>query len=116
MTADPAPELVALASIEDVESALDADTTTILFKHSPICGTSSRALRQVKAFARDNPQVRVHIVDVVNDRTISRYVAERLGIRHQSPQAIVIRDGRPSWNGSHFRVSARALQREVDRP
>lgn len=112
----PGPLLRPLESVEDVESVLGAGTTTVIFKHSPLCGTSSRALRQVTAFAGDNRDIPVHLVDVVNDRPISRYIAERLGIRHQSPQVIVIRDGRPAWNGSHFRVSVRALQREIDRP
>jgi bacillithiol system protein YtxJ len=88
----------------------------VLFKHSPLCGTSSRALRQVARFAAERPETPVFMVDVVENRDVSRYITEKFGIRHQSPQVIVTHDGAPTWNGSHFRVSMRAIRREVDRP
>ena len=35
--------------------------------------------------------------------------ATRLGVRHETPQAIVLRDGKPVWKASHFRITADAL-------
>ena len=42
-------------------------------------------------------------------RELARAVAERCGIAHESPQAIVFRDGSPVWHGSHGEVVATAL-------
>ncbi|MFQ5747743.1 MAG: bacillithiol system redox-active protein YtxJ [Gemmatimonadota bacterium] len=104
-----------LANDAEVEEMLDRETA-VLFKHSPICGTSARARRQVERFVARNPDTPVYVLDVLEARDLSRRVAERFGIRHESPQAIVLRRGAPIWTGSHFRITARALQREVRRP
>ncbi len=104
-----------LLSHEDVEAALAAAPTVVLYKHSPVCGTSSRAREQVVEFAARQPDTPVYAVDVIESRDVSRYIAERLGILHQSPQVIVLRDGTATWNASHFRVTARAIAREIDR-
>jgi bacillithiol system protein YtxJ len=37
---------------------------------------------------------------------VSDAAAQRLGIRHETPQAILLRDGRVVWNASHFRITA----------
>ncbi len=37
-------------------------------------------------------------------------IEEHLGIRHESPQAIVISRGNPIWHASHFQVTAKALE------
>jgi bacillithiol system protein YtxJ len=41
-------------------------------------------------------------------------MAARLGIRHETPQAILLRDGRPVWSASHFRITADALSKHID--
>ena len=34
---------------------------------------------------------------------------KKLGVRHETPQALLIRDGRVVWSASHFRVTADAV-------
>lgn len=116
MTDQSSDPLRPLLSHEDVEQAITSNPIVVLFKHSPLCGTSSRARKQVAAFAEQHTAIPVFVVDVVEERNVSRYISERLGIRHQSPQVIVMRDGRAIWNASHFRVTTRAITREVERP
>ena len=54
------------------------------------------------------------VITVQSHRRISDTAAERLGIRHETPQAILLRDGRPVWNASHFRITATELARVID--
>jgi bacillithiol system protein YtxJ len=58
---------------------------------------------------RLHEDVPVYVVDVVHSRPLSRYIAERFGVVHASPQAIILRDGVPAWHGSHFDLSATAI-------
>ena len=44
-----------------------------------------------------------------SNRRISDEVSARFGIRHESPQAILLKDGQPVWTGSHFRITAHQL-------
>ncbi len=84
----------------------------VLYKHSPICPTSGVAYAEMLAF-RGLSEVPVYIVDVIKQRPLSRVLAERIGVAHASPQAIVLRGGVAAWHGSHLDIQADALARVV---
>lgn len=85
----------------------------LLYKHSPVCPTSGFAYEEVLAFRRLRA-VPIYLVDVIKHRPLSRALAERLGVVHASPQAIILRAGVPAWHRSHFDIQAEALTRAVD--
>jgi bacillithiol system protein YtxJ len=91
-------------------TALFAAPLAVLYKHSPICATSGFAYQEMLAFRRTS-SIPVYLVDVVKHRPLSRALAERLGVVHASPQAIILKDGVPAWHGSHFDIEAEAMQR-----
>jgi len=103
----------------DSEEALDEVMRlprALLYKHSTRCGASVRAMREVEQFARGEADVPVFGIDVIGQRRISDLAAQRLGIGHESPQVILIRDGRAAWHTSHFRVTAAALSAATAEP
>jgi bacillithiol system protein YtxJ len=61
----------------------------------------------------EHPDVPVCLVDVIGQRPLSREIAGRLSIAHESPQAILLRSGTPVWHASHFGVTAEAMAREL---
>ena len=101
--------LVRLESEADLEAPLQAPLA-VVFKHSTRCGLSASALIEVRQFAACHPTIPVYLLDVIADRALARHVAQRLGVRHESPQAIVLAHGRVRWHGSHSRVSAAAME------
>jgi bacillithiol system protein YtxJ len=84
----------------------------VLYKHSPICATSGIAYEEMLAFRRRS-LVPVYLLDVVRHRPLSRALADRIGVAHASPQAIVLRDGVAAWHGSHYDIQADAVARAV---
>jgi bacillithiol system protein YtxJ len=84
----------------------------VLYKHSPICPTSGLAYEEMLAFRR-RTQVPVYLVDVIKHRPLARALAERIGVAHASPQAIVLQEGVAAWHGSHYDIQAEALARVV---
>ena len=46
-------------------------------------------------------------------RDLAREIEQRTGVRHETPQALVIRNGRAVWNASHFDVTAQAVEQAV---
>ena len=94
-------------------AALLAAPLAVLYKHSPICPTSDVAYEEMLAFRRRRV-VPVYMVDVIHHRLLSRALAERIGVRHASPQAIILRDGVAAWHGSHYEIQAEAMARMVD--
>jgi bacillithiol system protein YtxJ len=101
-----------LSSRAEVEAALAAPLF-LVFKHSPICPTSARAFEQYRAFLAGDPAVESGWIDVLAGRELSRLVAERTGVRHESPQALLIEEGRPRWTASHGAIVVGALRRAL---
>jgi bacillithiol system protein YtxJ len=102
-----------IASEADVVTAL-AQPLAILYKHSPICPTSSIAYQEIRSLRRLQEDVPVYLVDVIQSRPLSRYIADMLGVVHASPQAIILRSGVPAWHGSHFDLRADTMARQLE--
>lgn len=81
----------------------------IVFKHSNACPISSRAYREMEKVEAD-----VNILVVQMAREVSRELANLTGVRHETPQVIVLRDGKAVWNASHFDVQAGAVAEAVE--
>ena len=81
----------------------------IVFKHSNACSISSRAYREMQKLEGE-----VNILEVQSARDISRELADLTGVRHETPQVIVLRDGRAVWNASHFDVTANDVLKALE--
>lgn len=86
-----------------------AEPLVLLFKHSPICPVSDRARRELRTFLARRPDVPAAWIDVVGDRPLSLAVAGRTGVRHESPQALLLRRGESVWDASHGAITSEAL-------
>ena len=81
----------------------------IVFKHSNTCSISSRAYREMEKFEGE-----VNILEVQSARDVSRELADLTGVRHETPQVIVLRDGKAVWNASHFDVTANGVAKALE--
>jgi bacillithiol system protein YtxJ len=106
------PQLKTLHGLEELDRLIAAsdDRLLLLFKHSYTCGVSAEALDALVAHLNDQPaDVDYAMVTVQTHREVSNAVSRKLGVRHETPQALLIRDGRVVWSASHFRVTANAV-------
>ena len=91
-----------------MSSSLESSThPVVIFKHSNACPISSRAHDEVSrlvAGEREHP-FGFGMVVVQEARSVSNTIESTLGVRHETPQVIVVRDGRAVWNASHFDVT-----------
>jgi bacillithiol system protein YtxJ len=55
----------------------------------------------------------IYLLDVLASRPLSQAVAARLGVRHESPQVLVLKDRAVRWHGSHYRVTAEAVRKAL---
>lgn len=99
-----------LHSLDDYSRGLTAPRV-LLFKHSPACAVSQRALAAFTAFQGAVPAATTMFVDVLADRPVARGIAAACGVPHESPQAILFVGGRAVWQASHAAITAAALQR-----
>jgi bacillithiol system protein YtxJ len=80
----------------------------VIFKHSLTCPISAAAYAQMAEFDGE-----VALIEVQRARELSTEIETRLGVEHESPQVIVLRNGQVVWNASHFRVTADAVAEAV---
>ena len=113
--------LMKLKPLADV-AALDAaiaescERPVLLFKHSRYCGTSCEALDELNNhLVGACVEASYNLITVQSHRHVSDEATTRLGVRHETPQAILLKDGRVVWNASHFRITADALTRVLPR-
>lgn len=77
----------------------------VLLKHSTTCGISSGVYREVGLVASD-----VNVVVIQTHRDISNAIADRTGLRHESPQAIILKDGKAVYHASHYDIEAAHIE------
>lgn len=109
MAIEPITSLSARALWERIQLA----PVALIYKHSPVCGASAAAEREVLRFVAMSPGLPVYRVDVLRDLTVSRQIAEVLDVTHASPQVILLRAGFPVWAASHHGITAKALHGAV---
>ena len=80
----------------------------VIFKHSLTCPISAAAYEQMAEFDGE-----VALVEVQRARELSDEIERRLGVAHESPQAIVLRNGKVVWNASHFKITTEAVAEAV---
>jgi bacillithiol system protein YtxJ len=103
-----------LADIAALEAAIaeSRQRPVLIFKHSRNCGISCEAFDELHAHLADGPgEASYNVITVQQHRSVSDEAASRFGVRHETPQAILLKDGVPVWNASHFRITADELKR-----
>jgi bacillithiol system protein YtxJ len=87
---------------------LSRERPVVLFKHSLTCPISTAAYQEMSGLDGD-----VSLIVVQRSRDLSREVEMLTGIRHESPQAIILRNGQAVWNASHWRITRSAVEEAV---
>ena len=105
--------------IPELNSTLEYDSLlaqdlAIVFKHSPTCPISLFAHHQVMRFRMEQPHAPVYLVSVRRRRDVARHIAERTGVRHESPQILVLRSGTVIGAASHDEITAELLSSLVE--
>lgn len=106
-------DMTKMTSIEQLNSAVEAteDQPLLLFKHSTRCPISAHAYQEMNDYLHNNPNehVKYGIIYVVEDRPVSNEAADKLGVKHESPQAILIKKGISVWHTSHSDITSATI-------
>ena len=85
----------------------------VIFKHSTRCSVSRMALKQFEnEFAKED-SVDAYFLDLIEHRDISNEIASRFNVQHQSPQLLLIKDGKSVYDVSHSDIDAGELKAKV---
>ena len=96
-------------SLEEVAGIMLFKGSTFIYKHSTRCSVSLVAMKRLFAVDPREDEQWVHI-DVVAQRSLTLALAEELNVWHESPQLIMLVDGKVMAHGSHHRVSETTVE------
>ncbi|MGA9174730.1 MAG: bacillithiol system redox-active protein YtxJ [Thermoactinomyces sp.] len=91
-------------------------TPVLVFKHSTTCPISANAFEELKKFSETPAadKVKIAVVYVRESRAVSNQIADKLKVKHESPQAILLSGGKVLWHDSHWNITVESLQNAVN--
>lgn len=90
---------------------ISEEKPVVIFKHSTRCSISRMALKQFENQYDAQENVVPYFLDLLKHRDISNEIAIQFNVQHQSPQILVIKDGKSVYNASHSDIDADDLKR-----
>lgn len=91
----------------DAIKQLSEETPVLIYKHSTRCSLSSMSLNRLQRNWKDedNQQVAPYFLDLIANRQLSDQVSIDFGIPHESPQVILVKNGKAVYDNSHYGIS-----------
>ncbi|MBT0608626.1 bacillithiol system redox-active protein YtxJ [Aequorivita echinoideorum] len=105
-----------LNQLEQLETLVEESQQkpVAIFKHSTRCGISRAVLKMFERnYNLNEDQIKLYFLDLLENRDISNEIANRFGVRHESPQMIVIKNGTVIHHDSHHSIDAEHLKKIV---
>ena len=105
-------ELTDLGQLNEIMD-LSHEQPVAIFKHSTRCSISRMALKQFENEFDLEGSVTPYFLDLLNHRDISNEIATRFEVYHQSPQLLLIKEGKSIYDASHSDIDAVVLKEKI---
>lgn len=105
-------DLTEMSQLDEI-IAESATQTVVIFKHSTRCIVSRTALKQFELDFKADEKLKLYFLDLIAYRPISNEIANRFEVEHQSPQILVIKNGKTIYSTSHSAIDAKILERFI---
>jgi hypothetical protein len=102
-------QLTNLGQLNEIEE-ISTEKAVLIFKHSTRCSVSRMVLKQFENEFNWQDEVVPYFLDLLSYREISNAIAHRYEVQHQSPQVIMIKDGKAVYNASHESIDSKKLE------
>lgn len=84
----------------------------VIFKHSTRCSISSVALNRLQK-AGFSDQIDFYYLDLISYRPLSNKIAELFKVQHESPQVLLIKEGKCIYDESHMGISMDEIEEQA---
>jgi len=103
-------ELKSLVQLEELEHS-SKEHPVLIFKHSSQCSTSWMAWDRLQRnhTSGEMENVKKYFLDLLSYREISNAIARKFEVEHESPQAILIKNGKAIYSASHFEIDYKRI-------
>ena len=98
-----------LTTPQQVDEFLRQHPTAAIFK-AGTCHKTSETFRDIEPLLEARAGLPLGVIRVLEARPASNHVAEMTGIRHESPQIVLFKDGRAVFDRDNWDITAEAVQ------
>jgi bacillithiol system protein YtxJ len=92
---------------------LSSEKPVIIFKHSTRCSVSRMVLKQFESEFDLEDQVTPYFLDLLEHRDLSNAIAERFNVLHQSPQLLLVKNGKSVYDASHSAIEVAEFRMKI---
>lgn len=104
---------IPLVSAEQIDELIELShgTPCVIYKHSTSCSISHLVKHRLEQFwDLDTDSANIYYLDLLRYRHLSNYVEETFEVVHESPQVLLIVDGRCIYHTSHLDISVEDIK------
>ncbi len=105
-------QLTDLGQLNEIQE-LSNQKPVIIFKHSTTCSISRMALKNFEREFDLQDKIELYFLDLLNFRAISNEIASKFEVVHQSPQLLLIKNGKSVYDVSHDSIDAELLKEKI---
>ncbi len=99
-------EFLMLEREEQLEEISEAKKPQVILKHNTTCPISKGVLRSLKEEANMLPDdTPFYILDILTYRNISDTIEKKFSVPHESPQLLLIKNGKCTYNQSLYDIT-----------
>ncbi len=103
-----------LSSVEQLGALKESSkqNPVLIFKHSTRCSVSRMALDRLQRNWQQDEMgtVEPFYLDLLEHPDVSRQVSNDFQVQHESPQVLLIRNGKSVYDRSHFEIDYRDIK------
>ncbi|MBC6991193.1 MULTISPECIES: bacillithiol system redox-active protein YtxJ [Hymenobacter] len=87
----------------------------MIFKHSTSCSISAAAKSKLERQWDEAglQEAKIYYLDLLRYRPISAEIAQQFGVRHESPQLLLIQDGECRYDASHMGIRLSDIKNQL---
>ena len=100
--------LTFLTSPDQVDQFLAAHKSAVIFK-AGTCHKTASAFEHLQAQLEDRDDLPVGVIRVVEARSASNHLEKLTGIRHESPQVVLFKDGKTVFDRDNWDITEESL-------
>lgn len=107
---------VALTEMSQLDEIIEESKSipVMILKHSTRCSISLMAKNGLdKSWDIGDDKIKTYYLDLLKFRPISNQIAETFNVHHQSPQVLVIKDGKCDYSATHSAIDTRSIRKSL---
>lgn len=104
-------EITELQTLDAIKK-LSYSKPQLIFKHSTRCSVSSMVRNRLEK-GDEQDGVDFYLLDLIKHREISNTISEIFHVHHESPQALLIKNGECTFSESHYEIRLEEIMEQA---